>query len=108
MSSPHAAVGRRLRLAGHFAEPVVVESVDDYGDVVTLRVRTARGAWRGARCQPERARTPGRVGPLTAPPRGTTSRWSAPRASRGDAVAHPLSVVPARQSPRAALLRGVR
>src|SRR5262249_60298984 len=43
MGAPHAAVGRRLRLAGHFAEPVVVELVDDYGDVVTLRVRTARG-----------------------------------------------------------------
>ena len=43
VSAPHAAVGRRLRLAGHFAEPVVIESVDDYGDVVTLRVRTTRG-----------------------------------------------------------------
>src|SRR5215813_5335807 len=43
MGAPHAAVGRRLLLAGHFAEPVVVESVDDYGDVVSLRVRTARG-----------------------------------------------------------------
>jgi len=38
-----AAVGRRLRLPGHFADPVVVEDVEDWGDVVQIRIRTARG-----------------------------------------------------------------
>src|SRR3990172_8484532 len=38
-----AARGKRVRLPGHFADPVVVEDVDEYGDVITLRVRTLRG-----------------------------------------------------------------
>lgn len=37
------AIGRRIALPGHFAEPVVVDGLDDFGDVLMLRVRTARG-----------------------------------------------------------------
>ncbi len=38
-------VGRRVRLPGHFAEPVVIEDVEDpgFGDVLIVKVRTTRG-----------------------------------------------------------------
>ncbi len=42
-NSPTQAIGRRISLPGHFAEPVVVDGLDDFGDVLMLRVRTARG-----------------------------------------------------------------
>lgn len=38
-----AVIGRRVSLPGHFADPVVIESLEDYGDVLVLRVRTHRG-----------------------------------------------------------------
>lgn len=38
-----SVIGRRILIPGHFAEPVVIEGAEDYGDVVTLRVRTLRG-----------------------------------------------------------------
>lgn len=41
--TPEEVIGRRIRLTGHFADPVIVEAFDDYGPVVNLRVRTVRG-----------------------------------------------------------------
>ncbi|MBI4700966.1 MAG: DUF3883 domain-containing protein [Deltaproteobacteria bacterium] len=38
-----AAIGCRIHLPGHFADPVTVEAVEDYGETLLLRVRTARG-----------------------------------------------------------------
>ena len=43
------ARGKRVRLPGHFADPVVIEDLDDFGQVLTLRVRTARGEPKDAR-----------------------------------------------------------
>ncbi len=37
------AVGKRVSLPGHFAEPVVIEAIDDYDDVIVVRARTVRG-----------------------------------------------------------------
>ena len=37
------AVGRSILIAGQFTEPVVIESYEDWGEVVSLRVRTQRG-----------------------------------------------------------------
>ena len=38
-----AAPGRRIRLPGHFVDPVFVVSVDVWEDVANLQVRTADG-----------------------------------------------------------------
>jgi hypothetical protein len=40
---PGEAIGRRVTLPGQFTDPVVVEAVEDWGEVLNLRVRTARG-----------------------------------------------------------------
>lgn len=42
-AAPIDPLGRRVSLPGHFAEPVIVEEVQDFGDLLNLRVRTARG-----------------------------------------------------------------
>lgn len=38
-----SAIGRRIRLAGHFVDPVTIESVDVWGEVANLHVRTVTG-----------------------------------------------------------------
>ena len=37
------AIGSRIYLPGHFPDPIKVESIEDYGDTLILKVRTARG-----------------------------------------------------------------
>lgn len=38
-----AAVGRRIVVPDQFADPVTIESFDDWGEIVNIRVRTVRG-----------------------------------------------------------------
>ncbi|MFH1464778.1 MAG: helicase-related protein [Pseudomonadota bacterium] len=40
---PASAIGRRVMLPGQFTDPVVIEAVEDWGEVLSLRVRTLRG-----------------------------------------------------------------
>jgi len=56
-------IGRRILIPRHFAEPVVIEGAEDYGDMVTLRgerkdASPAAGPSRSAvssKCSPRRA-----------------------------------------------------
>jgi len=51
-----AATGRRIRLQGHFVDPVFVVSVDVYEDVANLQVRTAEGEPKDATVEIEELR----------------------------------------------------
>lgn len=46
-------VGKRIQLAGHFVQPVVVEAAEPFDSLVLLRVRTADGQLREAMVRPE-------------------------------------------------------
>jgi superfamily II DNA or RNA helicase len=48
-----AAVGKRLQLAGHFVQPVLVEAAEPFDSLILLRVRTAEGHLREAMVPPE-------------------------------------------------------
>jgi superfamily II DNA or RNA helicase len=47
------AVGKRLQLAGHFVQPVVVEAAEPFDSLVLLRVRTVDGQLREAMVRPD-------------------------------------------------------
>ncbi len=66
MTTFEDAVGKRLQLAGHFVQPVLVEAAEPFDSLVLLRVRTAEGQLREAMVQPdELAAALATAGPLT-------------------------------------------
>lgn len=50
------AIGKRVNLPGHFAEPVTIEHVDDFDDVLYIAVRTVRGEPKDATVEPDELR----------------------------------------------------
>jgi superfamily II DNA or RNA helicase len=53
MTAFEEVVGKRLLLAGHFVQPVVVEDAEPFDSLVLLRVRTAEGQLREAMLRPD-------------------------------------------------------
>lgn len=52
MTALESAIGKRLRLTGHFVQPVLVEAAEPFDAHVLLRVRTADGQLREAMVTP--------------------------------------------------------
>jgi superfamily II DNA or RNA helicase len=68
MTAFQDAVGKRLRLTGHFVQPVQVEAAEPLDSLVLLRVRTSEGQLREAMVRPEELQAAlATSGPLTQP-----------------------------------------
>src|SRR5262249_25742550 len=68
MTAFEDVVGKRVQLAGHFVQPVLVEAAEAFDSLVLLRVRTSDGQLREAMLrQDEVAAALASAGPITIP-----------------------------------------